>query len=38
MGMSRLVARFNPAKKLTSYAILFEALTLVAMVVAFFRG
>ncbi len=36
MGVSRLVARFHQAKKLTSYALLVEGLTLVAAVVALF--
>lgn len=34
MGVSRLVARFHRAKKLTSYALLIEGLTLVIAVVA----
>jgi hypothetical protein len=36
MGVSRLVARFHRAKKLTSYALLVEGLTLVTAVVALF--
>jgi hypothetical protein len=38
IGISRLVARFDRAKKLASYALLIEGLTLGIAVVLFIRG
>ena len=38
MGISRMVARFDRAKKLASYALLIEGLTLGIAVVLFIRG
>jgi hypothetical protein len=36
MGMSRFAARFDLAKRLTSYALLIEGLTLVVLIAGFF--
>jgi hypothetical protein len=38
IGVSRFMARFDRAKRLTSYALLIEGLTLVITIVLLFRG